>query len=135
MQTEPCTLEESDDHPYTSIGPYDPGGYLIHLIVSGMGETEKWTFHQYDDDPHPSIPHGHKYAKNQPKCDPYTGRVFDFRRNEIVQMRLSTKARNYLWNNSDFREFSLRAIAYYSVHHPEYRFRVPAPYRLPMKRK
>jgi hypothetical protein len=132
---ENCELEESDDHPFPSRSMYDVGGYQIHLVVRGMGETVKWTFHQYDDDPHPSIPHGHKYAKKHPKCDPYTGRVFDMRRNEMTQDRLSIAARNFLWNNSDFREFSLRSIGYYSYQHPEYRFTDSNPYRLPRKRR
>lgn len=108
---------------------------VINLIIHSIKGVNKWEFHQNDVDPNPSVPHGHKGRRDHPKCDPYTGRVYDRRRNEIVSERLKRKTRVALWNNSKFREFALKAIMWYEEVHPYYTFRVPNPRRLPRRRR
>lgn len=88
-------------------------------------------FHKYDADFHPSIPHGHFKGGNQPKLDPYLGWVYRGAKQIQREPRNSIVA---LWNEADFREFALGAIAYYMGAFPNYRWRVPNPRRLPRRR-
>lgn len=104
---------------------------VLQLIVHGVSGMKKWVFHEYDEDPHPSVPHGHEYGNDHPKCDPYTGRVYDTHRREITRERFSRKTRIALWRDPKFREFALKAIIWYEDHHPYYSFRVTHPRRLP----
>jgi len=104
---------------------------VMQLIVHGVGGTKKWVFHEFDEDPHPSIPHGHEHGKDHPKCDPYTGKVYDSHRREISKERLNRKTRIALWRDPKFREFALKAIIWYEEHHPYHSFRVAHPRRLP----
>ncbi|WP_029006457.1 hypothetical protein [Azorhizobium doebereinerae] len=104
---------------------------VMQLVVRGVGGMKKWVFHEYDEDPHPSIPHGHEHGKDHPKCDPYTGKVYDAHRREISEERLGRKTRIALWSDHKFREFALKAIIWCEDHHPYYSFRVAHPRRLP----
>lgn len=104
---------------------------VMQLVVHSVGGMKKWVFHEYDEDPHPSIPHGHEHGKDHPKCDPYTGKVYDSHRREISKERLDRKTRIALWSDPKFREFALKAIIWYENHHPYYLFRVAHPRRLP----
>lgn len=104
---------------------------VMHLVVHGVDGMKKWVFHEFDADPHPSVPHGHEHGNKHPKCDPYTGRVYDAHRKEITKDRLSRQTRISLWRNPKFREFALKAIIWYGEQYPYYSFRVPHPRRLP----
>lgn len=104
---------------------------VMQLIVHGVAGMKKWVFHEFDEDPHPSVPHGHENGKDHPKCDPYTGKVYDSYRREISKERLGRKTRIVLWSNPKFREFALKAIIWYEDQHPCYSFRVSRPRRLP----
>lgn len=104
---------------------------VMELVVHGVKGMKKWVFHELDEDPHPSVPHGHEYGKDHPKCDPYTGIVYDSRRKEITTERLSRKTRIALWSDPKFREFALKAVVWYEDTHPYYAFRVRHPRRLP----
>lgn len=106
----------------------------VHLVVSGVSGMRKWIFHQFDEDPYPSIPHGHENGKPHPKCDPYTGAVYDRHRKEISTERLSRGTRIDLWNDAKFREFALKSIIWYEEKHPLFSFRVKRPRRLPRPR-
>lgn len=108
-----------------------PASPELSLIINNIAGMKKWVFHPFDEDPHPSIPHGHEHGKNHPKCDPYTGKVYDSRSVELVKDRLSRKTRIALWSDPRFREFALKAIIWYQEHHPYYSFRVARPMRLP----
>lgn len=104
---------------------------VMQLVVHGVGGMKKWLFHEFDEDPHPSIPHGHEHGRDHPKCDPYTGKVYDSHRREINKERLTCKTRIALWRDPKFREFALKAIIWYEDNHPYYSFRVAHPRRLP----
>ena len=43
---------------------------VMQLIVHGVGGMKKWVFHEFDEDPYPSIPHGHEHGKGHPKSIP-----------------------------------------------------------------
>jgi hypothetical protein len=111
--------------------PVIPAAAAMHLFVSSVAGMKQWTFHKFDRDPFPSVPHGHQHKLKHPKCDPYTGRVYDGHREEVQGERLSNKTRIALWKDPDFREFALKAITWYEHEYPNYRFRVAHPYRLP----
>lgn len=114
---------------------FSPPPLIMQLIVAGVSGMKEWTFHEFDEDPFPSVPHGHRHGAAHPKCDPYTGVVFDARRKAIVGERLRRKTRVALWQNEQFREFALKAIIWYETEHPYFRFRVPHPRRLPRFRR
>lgn len=104
---------------------------VMQLIVHGLGGLKKWVFHEYDEDPYPSVPHGHENGNSYPKANPYTGRVYDSYRKEITRERLSRKTRVALWGDPKFREFALKAIIWHEDHHPYHSSRVAHPRRLP----
>lgn len=104
---------------------------VIQLIVHGVRGMKKWVFHEFDHDPYPSIPHGHEYGMDHPKCDPYTGKVYDAHRREVSKERLCRRTRIALWSDPKFREFALKSIIWYEDHHSHYLFRVSHPRRLP----
>lgn len=104
---------------------------VIHLVVRSVVGMKRWVFHEYDEDPFPSVPHGHENGKKNPKCDPYTGRVYDSHRNEIQRDRLARRTLVELWQHDKFREFALKSIIWYEEAHPFYTFRVNHPRRLP----
>lgn len=127
------TREEYSDreiHQIASRRSFAPPS-VMQLVVHGVAGMKKWVFHEFDEDPHPSIPHGHEYGKNHPKCDAYTGKVYDSHRVEISKERLGRRTRIALWSDPKFREFALKAIIWYDDHHPKYTFRVANPRRLP----
>lgn len=127
------TLEEYSERRagHRVSGRFLPPVAVMQLIVQGVGGMKKWVFHEYDEDPHPSVPHGHENGMSHPKCDPYTGIVYDFHRREMPRERLSRKTRTALWRNPKFREFALKAIIWYEHYHPYYSWRVLHPRRLP----
>ena len=108
---------------------------VMELVVHGIKGLKKWVFHEFDEDPHPSVPHGHEHGNAHPKCDPYTGFVYDSHRKEVTTERLSRKTRIALWSDPKFREFALKAIIWYESTHPNYVFRVRHPRRLPRFRR
>lgn len=108
---------------------------IMELIVAGVSGMKQWTFHEFDHDPFPSVPHGHRHGQAHPKCDPYTGLVYDGRRKAVDGERLGRKTRIALWQNEKFREFALKAIIWYEMEHPYYEFRVTHPHRLPRLRR
>lgn len=104
---------------------------LIHFssIAPGM---RVWEFQPQDPDPKPSVPHGHWHNLSQPKLNPYTGRVFDGKR-EVTRMRLKRKAMKALWNDARFRKDVLEAVERYAKTFPWHQFPVAKPNRLPRR--
>jgi hypothetical protein len=92
----------------------------------------KWEFHRHDRDFFPSIPHGHKNGRDQPKLDPYQGWVYQ-RSKQIYRIKKAEVAR--IWNDEKFRALAHSAITFYAAEFPHYRWRVPNPFRLPRKRQ
>jgi hypothetical protein len=108
----------------------DPG-YFYFLPGPGTG-LQDWRFHAYDDDYHPSIPHGHWHGNARPKLDSYQGWKYSGSRQIGREPRSKIIA---LWNDADFRDFARTAIEYYLHHHPTYSgWPVPSPLRLPRRR-
>jgi hypothetical protein len=106
----------------------EPRLYCYVRSVAGM---KKWEFHLFDRDPTPSIPHGH-HKEDHLKCDPYNGRVYyNRKKKEVSSERLTKKTRVALWQDTDFREFALKAIIWYEGEYPYFPFRVLHPHRLP----
>ena len=92
-----------------------------------------WVFHQYDDDPFPSIPHGHSKSKTTRKLDVYQGWVYQGAR-QIE--RLDRKTIIILWNDEKFRKFAYTAIYYYHNMHSHYSgWKVSNYLKLPRKKK
>lgn len=124
-----------DMHGSTGRSGVLPDPPILQLIVHSVAGMKKWIFHEFDEDPYPSVPHGHEWGQKHPKCDPYNGRVYDKHRNEVVRERLSRKTRIALWKDQSFREFALKAIAWYQSEHPYFSFRVAHPLRVPRFRR
>jgi hypothetical protein len=59
---------------------------------------KKWEFHPYDDDPNPSIPHGHSLDSKH-KLDPYTGLIYE---GERVIGKVKKKELERLWKDKRF---------------------------------
>ena len=96
---------------------------------TGMGN---WVFNLADADFHPSVPHGHSKQEYRRKLDCYTGWIYVQGRQ--VGRESSEKVAR-LWNDDQFRQAALRAIAYYTQHFPDYSgWRVQDPFRLPRRR-
>ena len=112
-----ATDDEDDEPPYL---------YFLPASVTGLGE---WEFHQYDDDYHPAIPHGHWHGMPRPKLDPYQGWVYA----GSIQVRREPRSKIIaLWNDAKFRDFARTAIQYYLDHYPHYTgWRVSDPLRIP----
>lgn len=68
----------------------------------------KWEFHQYDDDPFPSIPHGHC---GQFKLDTVNGYVY---RGKTKVGELKQRELDRLNNDKKFIELKEKAIEYYN---------------------
>ena len=118
VERRPGTTAEDNDEP----------PYFLFLPASITG-LSAWEFHQYDDDYHPSIPHGHWQGHPKPKLDPYQGWVYS----GSAQVRREPRYKIItLWNDARFRDFARTAIQYYMDHHPHYTgWRVSNPLRLP----
>lgn len=103
----------------------------LYLVSSASG-LGNWEFHQYDDDPYPSVPHGHKRSDHKWKLDAYQGWVFERTRQDHREPRWKIVL---LWNDSKFRGFALDAIEYYIDRFPHHNdWRVGNPLRLPRRR-
>lgn len=51
-----------------------PPPFVMQLVVRGVGGMKKWVFHEFDEDPHPSIPHGHEHGRAIPSAIPIPAR-------------------------------------------------------------
>lgn len=110
----------------------DSDDFVLQLIPAGSTGLSSWIFHQADEDPFPSIPHGHLHGKSQPKLNPYTGWIYNGSQQTSREKRKKIVA---LWNDSKFRNFAREAIDFYLGKFPKYTgWRVPNPRRLPRKR-
>jgi hypothetical protein len=110
----------------------DPDPYVAFIAnVHGMNG---WFFRPGDPDPWPSVPHGHWENKPSPKLNPYTSRAYDNNHNEVLKKRLSRKTMVALWNDSKFREGTLKSIDYYVLEFPTHQFNIRHYRRLPRRR-
>jgi hypothetical protein len=104
---------------------------VLEFVVQNINGMSRWYFRKTDPDHFPSVPHGHDDNMDWPVCDPYTGRVYDGKRNELQNRRLSRKTRIALWKDAKFRAFALTAIMYHENAFPYRPIRVRRPHRLP----
>jgi hypothetical protein len=104
---------------------------VLEFVVRNINGMSRWYFRKADPDHFPSVPHGHDDNMDWPVCDPYTGRVYDGKRNELQNRRLSRKTRIALWKDAKFRTFALAAIMYHENAFPYRPIRVRYPHRLP----
>lgn len=103
---------------------------VLELIVSTPEmHIKKWQFHKGDDDPNPSIPHGHDCDDAKVKLDAYQGYIY--RRTAQID-RVSRNAIVMLWNNKEFRKFAREAIEAYVERNGYYHFR---DYRRPLPKR
>jgi hypothetical protein len=117
--------------PGSSDADLDEDGYLT--FSTHAAGLNNWRFHLTDDDPFPSIPHGHEHGRKQHKLDPYLGWIY---RRSKQERRLERWRIVELWNDEPFRSFAAAAIEYYLDAHPLYGdWRVGHPRRLPRRRK
>lgn len=101
-------------------------------FASSVSGLQEWEFHQYDADPHPSVPHGHKRTSHRWKLDAYQGWVYLRSRQDHRSPRWKIVA---LWNDRKFRAFALDSIQYHLDNHPHHRdWPVINPRRLPRRR-
>lgn len=113
-------------------GGGEDGSVDWFYLVSSASGLQDWEFHQYDDDPYPSVPHGHMRANHRWKLDAYQGWVYERSRQDHREPRWKIIA---LWNDRKFRTFALDAIEYHLEIHPHHRdWRVTNPLRLPRMR-
>ena len=56
-------------------GGGEDGSIDWFYLVSSASGLRDWEFHQYDDDPYPSVPHAHKLGNHRWKLDAYQGCV------------------------------------------------------------
>ncbi len=102
---------------------------IIYFVPGPATGLSSWTFHPFDPDFRPSVPHGHR--ANQ-KLHAYQGWIYQGSRQLGREPRKSIIA---LWNDNAFRGIAARAINYYLTNHPSYTgWRVSNPRRLPRKR-
>lgn len=105
---------------------------ILQFIAAGTTGLSDWHFHQADSDYFPSIPHGHWQGYGQPKLDPYTGWIYQDRKQKSREKRNKIVM---LWNDKKFRLFARMAVEFYLVAFPHYRgWRVKNPKRLPRRR-
>ena len=81
-----------------------------------------WTFHKYDEDFMPSVPHGHSGGY---KLDVYDGAVYSGASSKAVGYATKKELKR-LQNNKDFRRFALEHIAWYKETFPSVPVSVPA---------
>ncbi|RAS91804.1 hypothetical protein A3863_04820 [Priestia endophytica] len=85
-----------------------PVGYRPKYQLRRM----KWTFHAYDDDPFPSIPHGHSLDGNVAyKLEVYDGDIYS---DGVVHCRLRKSDYERLWNDEKFKELVEKAKKYHA---------------------
>jgi hypothetical protein len=84
----------------------------------------QWMFTIGDVDCYPSVPHGHykSKAREWPKLNPYTGRVFSDLHDEDRQKRLSKIEMKELWSDSKFVDHCREQVLWYSDFAPSYGF-------------
>ncbi len=112
-------------------GEGDESPYLCYLVSSASGLSD-WEFHQYDNDPYPSVPHGHRRSKPRWKLDAYQGWVYERTRQDHREPRWKIIA---LWNDWKFRQFAIAAIKYHAETFPHRNdWRVAKPMRLPTRK-
>jgi len=105
---------------------------IIHFIPGGaISHLKKWNFHKGDQDPFPSVPHGHWEGRRFPKLDPYLGWVCEAKQRRA--RRLPKSDTRALWNDERFREFAAAALVHFIAEQPWHDFRVPHPMRLPRR--
>lgn len=83
-----------------------------------------WTFNQYDDDPFPSVPHGHCHEKNL-KISLFDGSVYRGKSKTPIGSASKKELRN-LQKNQEFVDFTVTAVEYYKEKFPNVSFKVPA---------
>lgn len=115
---------------FESDNPDEEFPYL-YLIVGSHTGLANWKFHLYDPDWFPSVPHGHEKNGGLLKLDPYLGWVY--RRSAQIHREDRWKI-IALWNDDKFRKAALRSINYYIEYHPDFRWRILDPRKLPRKR-
>lgn len=128
-------LESSEDDPAKSVVERGPGtgspatpsdpDWLELLVLN------KWVFTRSDPDTYPSAPHGHLHSPNRswPKLNPYTGRVFKAKDQELC--RLSKSQMQTLWGMQEFRDFCRSYVVWYMEAHSHHKFGVRYPLRFP----
>lgn len=126
-QSERLSSFESDDGDGSS-----EADLYCYLIAGSKTGLSNWRFHLYDDDPFPSIPHGHEKTDRRRKLDPYLGWTYYKTQQGRREPRWKIVA---LWNDGKFREAARRAISYHLEHHPHVSWRVANPLKLPRKQR
>ena len=111
---------DSDDEPV-----------ILALIPAHATGLSTWEFHKGDADPFPSIPHAHQRSNDKRKLDAFIG--FIYLRCE-PDGRESRESIVRLWNDNKFRLFAKEAIGHFFLQNPQWRWRVPFPFRLPRGR-
>lgn len=101
----------------------------LELIVLG-----KWYFTLSDDDPYPSVPHGHMQSENRPwpKLNPYTGRAFKAKHQEEPSLSLSKHEMRNMWRDEKFRSYCRSHVLRYMETYPYFTFGVRDPLRFPL---
>ena len=102
----------------------------IYFFCGKKGLND-WVFHQYDEDFHPSVPHGHFKGRKKPKLDAYLGWVYD---GSTQKNRLKRDLIIELWNDSEFRIFARIAVEWYIRELPNFNWRVSNPLSFPRRR-
>lgn len=117
------------NHPSGSAAHLEPDDDLELIFMA-------WRFTGADQDPFPSVPHGHLDSANRPwpKLNPYTGWAFKDPRNEEKSRNLSKKQMVLLWSDKRFRSFCRERVVWYMETFPKYRFPVSNPLRMPRYR-
>ncbi|WP_189071138.1 hypothetical protein [Deinococcus radiotolerans] len=93
----------------------------LELTVRTPGMSiKKWKFHKGDDDPNPSIPHGHSDSDDRIKLDAYQGYVY--KKSEQLG-RVSRNSIVVLWNDKEFRKFAREAINAYIDRNGDFHFK------------
>lgn len=83
--------------------------------------NKRWVFTIGDQDPYPSIPHGHFEYKTRkwPKLNPYTGEIFS-KKNKLDSL-LKKKEYRVLWEDQELYNHALEQISWYKGDRGEFR--------------
>lgn len=106
---------------------FDDG--MMHLMVN-LPKNGKWVFHQYDADPFPSVPHGHKNDERAIKLHAYQGWIY---KGTKQIDRLSRRSIINLWNDDKFRIMASSSIERFITNNPRHKWEVRFPLRLPRR--
>lgn len=109
-----------------------PPRWLLFIPSGRIAHLSQWGFHKYDQDPFPSVPHGHGRGRRFPKLDPYLGWIHASTKRK--SSRLSKKDTRALWNDEKFRDLASAALVHFIQEHPTWNWRVDNPRRLPRRR-